>query len=264
MKDLAERYRKATLDFISLHNIYQPTATKSKRVLCARLKNTRIFFHVLGNPDKDLRIIHVAGTSGKGSVVQLLHRILQANGENVASYISPHTTTYLERFLFNNALIDTELLLECIEEVTCIYAKFLEKNAPLSFMDISTGLGLYTFKKAGARWCVLETGCGGRYDGTNAISGAEIDIITNISKDHTEVLGDTLEDIALAKAGIMKKNGTAIVGERRPRLKKIFCEEAVKKEAALFFITNEVHHRNPTLAGQHQGQNTAIALAAAK
>ncbi len=263
-KDLYLKYKKSVEGFISLHNIYQPTSTNSKRVLDSRIKNMRSFLDALDAPDKKMNIVHITGTSGKGTVAKLIQMMLTRDGKKTSAYISPHTTTFLERFIFQNNLINPDVFIKCIAEVTKTYITFLQKHPPLSFFDLSTALGLYAFEKAGAEYCVLEVGCGGRYDGTNAIATSQLAIITNVSKDHTEILGDTLEAIAHAKAGIIKKGGNTIVGESRPRLKKVFCEEAVKKDAALFFVTNELHHRNPNLAGKHGAHNAAIAVAAAK
>jgi len=229
------------------------------------MKRTELFLEMIGSPDKKLKIVHIAGTSGKGSVAYALHQMLTADNQNVGTYLSPHTTTFLERFQYNEKLLSPKDLTASMNELMSTYQKFLEKhNTPLSFFELATCLSLFAFQKAGAKWCVLETGCGGRWDATNVIKTPEVAIITNIDKDHTELLGNSLAEIAFEKAGIIKPNGTVFCGEVRPKIKKVFMDEAIKNNAALFFVHPPFENIIDTEHGEHQQHNASLAIAAAK
>jgi dihydrofolate synthase/folylpolyglutamate synthase len=145
-----------------------------------------------------------------------------------------------------------------------VYEDFLPKHGALSFFELSTCLAIYSFNKAGAEWCILEAGCGGRYDATNVIPKPVVAIITNINKDHTEILGNTLSQIAKAKAGITKKHGLVLCGEIRPSLKTIFQKEALKKDASLFFIPPPATSQLAENFGYEQEHNAALAIHAAR
>ena len=106
----------------------------------------------------------------------------------------------------------------------------------MSFFELSTCLAIYAFQKSGVDWCVLETGMGGKWDATNIIPKPALAIITNIDKDHTQILGKSLTAIAQKKAGIIKHGGTVLCGEVRPSLKKVFTKTAIRQHAALFFV----------------------------
>ncbi|MFH1712289.1 MAG: Mur ligase family protein [Patescibacteria group bacterium] len=256
-------FQKAYEQLLSLTNLQLKQYTDSKQELHRSMKRTRAFLNALGAPDKNLKIIHVTGTSGKGSVVNMLHEILLANGRSVATYTSPHTTSFLERFRLNDKLIDPNKLAGYIAKVLKTYEKFLQDNSDLSFFELSTCIALYAFEKSSAQWCVLEVGCGGRFDATNVIGTPEIAIITNIDKDHTEILGSSLSQIAYEKAGIIKKDGTVLCGEMRSSLKKIFTDEAIKKSAALFFVPPPLKNIVDNNRGAHQQHNAALARRAA-
>ena len=226
------------------------------------MKRMRAFLDHLGAPDKSLTIVHVAGTSGKGSVTSMIRQILHADDRSVGSYTSPHTTSYLERFSLGDKLMDPANLAKAIDNVIERYTTFLHKEStPLSFFELSTAIALYAFAKQGVTWCVLETGCGGRFDATNVVHTTAASVITNIDKDHTEILGKSLTDIARAKAGIIKKNGTVFCGEMRPAIRKIFMKEAIKHSAALFFVHPPHKPILSDTLGAHQQHNAALAMA---
>ena len=250
---------------ISLGNLQVGSYTDSKEDLVRSLDRVRRFLLEIGSPQKKLSFVHIAGTSGKGSVANYLHEILHADGRKVGTYTSPHTTTYLERFRTEEKLIDPALLTSCINELFTAYEKHLAKYPDsLSYFELSTCLAFYAFAKAGMEWCVLETGCGGRWDATNVIQAPTVAVITNIDKDHTEILGNSLSLIAFEKAGIIKRGSTVFCGETRPTLKKIFMNEAVEKATALFFVPPPSAKKVPDALGRHQQHNAALAEAAAK
>ncbi|RMD50856.1 hypothetical protein D6827_03285, partial [Candidatus Parcubacteria bacterium] len=232
-------YHIAYKKLISLGNIVpRPAAfgNKSKKELEESLKNLKKFLKLLGNPEKKMNFVHVTGTSGKGSVVTMVRQILSENGYKTASYTSPHTTCYLERFNINEKLVDPKILTSSINEVIKIYEKFLkQQNQALSFFELSVAVALYTFAKEKVDWCVLEVGCGGRYDATNVIPTPKAAIITNIDKDHVELLGNSLTKIAHEKAGIIKKGGLVFSGEKRPACRRIIRKEAQKQNAKIYF-----------------------------
>ena len=258
MSDFQTSYHR----LLSLGNLVTKPYTDSKKELRASLKRMRAFLDYLGAPDEKLQIVHVAGTSGKGSVVSMIRHILHTDGQTVGSYTSPHTTSYLQRFSLGERLVDPIELAQAIDDVIDRYSKFLQKEStPLSFFELSTAIALYTFAKQGVKWCILETGCGGRFDATNVISTPRAAVITNIDKDHTEILGSSLTDIARAKAGIIKKNGTIFCGEMRPAIRKIFMKEAIKHSAALFFVHPPHTPLLPETFGAHQQHNAALAMA---
>ena len=260
MKEYFRQYER----LLSLTNLVTKQHTDSKQELDASLKRTSAFLKALGSPEKKMDFIHVGGTSGKGSVTQHVHSILQEAGEAVGSYTSPHTTTYLERFHFGDGLLKPGLLAQCIDEVITVYDGFLRKHGWLTFFELSTCIAIYAIKKAGAEYCVLEVGCGGRYDATNVIPKPAVAVITNIDKDHTEILGSTLAEIAYEKAGIIKPHGVVLCGETRPSLKTIFQKEANKQQASLFFIPPPVTKLLPKQAGLAQQHNAALAMQASK
>lgn len=249
---------------LSLGNLQTRSYTDSPKELKLSLDRVRKLLSELGDPQKKMEIIHVAGTSGKGSVVNYLHEILLADGKQVASYTSPHTTSYLERFRVNDRLIDSKILTSAIHDLIAAYEKLLGRNVDeLSFFELSTVLAFLAFHRAGAKWLALETGCGGRSDATNVIPPPRVSIITNIDKDHVEILGSSLQEIAFEKAGIIKRGSVVFCGETRPALKKIFMHEAVQEGTALFFINPPSTKKVPDLLGRHQQHNAALAEAAA-
>jgi len=265
MPNLFEQYKQSYESFLSLANLCQKQFSDSTLELKKSLKRTEQFLDALGSPHKKLKIIHVAGTSGKGSVAYSIHQMLVADNKKVGTYLSPHTTTFLERFQFSNELLPAKDLISSINKLTKVYEKFLETHdAPLSFFELSTCLSLFAFQNAGAQWCVLEAGCGGRWDATNVIPTPVIAVITNIDKDHTDILGDTLAKIAYEKAGIIKKDEIIFCGETRPKIKKVFMDEAIKNNAALFFINPPFENLIGANHGEHQQHNISLAIAAAK
>lgn len=252
-------YQEVLEQLHSFHNFYIPTNTSSVRVLSRRVKNVRILLDILDSPDEKFKIVHITGTSGKGTVANLVKSALISHNFKVGATISPHTTTYLERFQWNHELAPAEELIKAEYELEIAYSKYLEKNDPLSFFDLTFVLSCILFSNLKAEYVVMEAGCGGRYDSTNSINFSEVSIITNVDKDHAHILGNTLEEIAYAKAGIMKKDGLAIVGETRPRLKKVFCDEAIQNHAALFFVSNGLDNKNKNWQTTEMKHNLAIA-----
>lgn len=249
-------------ELLSYGNLASFGYRDSKAELEKSLKRTRAFLDALGSPDRDLVLVHVTGTSGKGSVCFAIHQILRASGKSVFTYLSPHTTSFSERFLFNDGLVSEEVITGAMKDVIGVYKTFFKSNSPLSFFELVSCLGLVIAKKAGATHAVIEVGLGGRYDATNVIRTPEVAVITNIDKDHTDVLGNSLKKIAFEKAGIIKKDGVVICGEARPGLKSIFKKEAIEKSAALFFIPPSAPSPEISESARHRAHNASLALRA--
>ena len=169
-----------------------------KRAYKSGLENTYILDERLGHPHKNYHTIHVAGTNGKGSTSHLLAAVLQAQGYKVGLYTSPHLRDFRERIRVNGVMISEGDVADFIEEVL----PWIEELHP-SFFEITTALAFKYFEKQNVDVAVIEVGLGGRIDCTNIISPL-LSIITNISLDHTDLLGPTLVDIAKEKAGIIK------------------------------------------------------------
>lgn len=260
-----ESFFKTFNDLVNLSNLQVKPYSDSPAELRRSLERTEAFLEELGAPQEKLKFIHVTGTSGKGSVCNYLHEMLVTAGKKVGSYTSPHTTSYLERFRVNHKLIPPGKLVEYMRDVMKAYQKFLAKdNGILSYFELSTCLALYAFERMGLEWCILEVGLGGRFDATNIIPAPRVAVITNIDKDHTDVLGNSLAKIAYEKAGIIKHGSTVFCGEQRPKLREIFKTEAVKENTALFFVSRHDEQLVDLDLGKHQQENALIAARAAE
>ncbi|MCL5774520.1 MAG: bifunctional folylpolyglutamate synthase/dihydrofolate synthase [Firmicutes bacterium] len=185
----------------------------------------------LGNPHLSFKAIHVAGTNGKGSTVMMLSRILRAHGFKTGSYYSPHLHKLTERIRFNNKPV----LRNDFAYFATLVREKSRKIPHLTQFEFLTAMAFAFFSREKAEWAVVETGLGGKYDATNVLN-PELSIITNISLDHTDRLGSTVEEIALDKAGIIKKKGILVTGERNPAVRRILKAQAGKK-SSLFFTS---------------------------
>lgn len=176
------------------------------------LKRARYFMKLLGNPQNKLKVVHVAGTSGKGSTAYLTSHILQSQGFKVGLSISPHIFDIRERMQIDNALPDKKLVLKYFNQILPIIQKMERtKYGSPTFFEINVGLAFHMFAKEKVDYAVMETGLGGTLDATNtATSKNKICIITKIGLDHTEILGKTVSKIAGEKAGIIQKENTVI------------------------------------------------------
>ena len=178
-------------------------------------------YELLGEPCKNKKIIHIAGTNGKGSTATFLENIFFAGGYSVAKFTSPHILKFNERILINKKMISDEDVVKYYE----IVMELLEKNSlQINFFEITTFMALLYFEAKNPDFIFLETGLGGRYDATNVVNST-IAAITNVSFDHVSLLGNSLEKIADRKAGIIKNGQLCIFAQNLAEL-----EEAVKRE----------------------------------
>ncbi len=174
----------------------------------------------IGNPEKDLKYVHVAGTNGKGSVCNLCAAMLQTAGYKTGLFTSPHFVDYRERIRVNGTMVPEQFIVD-----------FVSKHEPLiaewqpSFFEWTTAIAFQYFRDSRCDIVVLETGMGGRLDSTNVVKPL-LTVITSIGLDHQQFLGDTIEEIAMEKAGIMKHGCPVIIGDQQPHIQTILKEHA--------------------------------------
>lgn len=193
------------------------------------LDNTLKVCDHLDNPHKKFKTIHIAGTNGKGSVSHMLAAILQTAGYKTGLYTSPHLKDFRERIRVNGDMISEEFVIDFTERI-----KPVIENIEPSFFEITVGMAFDYFAKQEVDIAVIEVGLGGRLDSTNVIT-PELSVITNIGWDHMNILGDTLEQIAFEKAGIIKQGIPVVIGEAIPETRKVFEKIAAEKNAPLHF-----------------------------
>lgn len=193
------------------------------------LDNTIALCNILNNPQNNFKSIHIAGTNGKGSTSHILAAILQQAGYKTGLYTSPHLKDFRERIRVNGKMIEKNFIIDFAEK----YKRDFEAIQP-SFFEMTVGLCFEYFKVQQVDIAVIETGLGGRLDSTNIIT-PRLSVITNISFDHKDLLGNTLEKIAAEKAGIIKRNVPVVIGETQSESKNIFIQKAEEENAPIHF-----------------------------
>lgn len=189
----------------------------------ADLHNTIALMEALEHPEKGLTCIQVAGTNGKGSVSSTLASIFQEHGFKTGLYTSPHLKDFRERIRINGAMIPEKTVIAFTEKMEA----FIETVKP-SFFELTVGMAFEYFKEEKVDIAIIEVGMGGRLDSTNVIT-PELSVITNIGLDHMEFLGDTVEKIAVEKAGIMKSNVPVVIGEAKESVLDVFTSIAIER-----------------------------------
>ncbi|MFT5860342.1 MAG: dihydrofolate synthase/folylpolyglutamate synthase [Flavobacteriaceae bacterium] len=218
------------------------------------LDNIRILLNFLGNPQDDLAFIHVAGSNGKGSTCSMLASILTESNYKVGLFTSPHIQDYSERIRIDGNPIDQEAVVRFVAKVRSKDLSF----SP-SFFEMTFALAILHFKNEACDICVIETGLGGRLDATNVISPL-LSVITTISLEHTDILGDTLEEIAKEKAGIIKLDTPVVIGAMSASIRTVFTEIAKDKNAQLIDLDDKVSiPENFPLLGDYQRLNYRLA-----
>ena len=205
------------------------------------------------------RVVHVAGTNGKGSVCAMIDSICRAAGYRTGLFTSPHLVTFRERIKVNGEMISENFV---AENLSAIRDFVRDWDPHPTFFEIATALALRQFSDARIDILILETGMGGRLDATNAVQ-SNISVITPIDLDHQKWLGDNIEKIAAEKAGIIKQHVPVVSAAQLPKAEQIIRERAKVCEAPLQFVT-ESYAGAIALAGEHQKQNAALAIAALK
>lgn len=236
----------------------------------------------LGHPEDNLKIVHIAGTNGKGSIFAYLSSILIAAGFKVGRYISPTISCYEERFQINGKYITKDKLARLYNIVEEAMKREEEKTGlkPTLF-EVETAISFLYFKEEEVDYALIEVGMGGRMDATNVIRHPELTVISSISYDHQAFLGDTLEEIAWQKAGIIKESCPVVLSENSDEVCKVIEQEATKKKVKCIEIKPtdyEVLSETPygstflwkeqryetKLPGRHQVSNAVTALAASE
>lgn len=230
----------------------------------------------LGNPQDRFSSIHIAGTNGKGSIAAFLSSVLSHAGYKVGLYTSPHLVSFNERIQINGTPISDKDVARVAETVQRVYTQ----GEPPTFFECATAMALYHFASRRVDWTILETGMGGRYDATNVVH-PEVSIISNISMEHQQHLGNTLAKIAREKAGIIKKGTGVVTGARQKSALRVLEQVAAKKGVPLYRLGKEIRIRKDKqgaftylgvnrrwsqvkigLLGDHQITNAALALGA--
>lgn len=204
----------------------------------ANLDNTLSICHLLGNPEKKFRSVHVAGTNGKGSTSHFIASILQRAGYKTGLYTSPHLKDFRERIKINGKMIPKDRVVDFVER----YKAGFEKIQP-SFFEWTVGLAFDHFANEKVDIAVVEVGLGGRLDSTNVLTPL-VSVITNISNDHAGLLGNTLTKIAAEKAGIIKREVPVVVGEFQKEVSSVFIDKAKQERSPLIFADDFLEVKN--------------------
>jgi len=245
------------------------------------LNNIRALSEALGNPHRGLKCIHIAGTNGKGSTSHMLAAIFQKAGYRTGLYTSPHLVDFRERIRVNGKPVSKEFVIQFVKD----HAALIEQIQP-SFFEITVAMAFVAFREMNVEMAIIETGLGGRLDSTNIIV-PELSIITNISLDHTDLLGHTITAIAREKAGIIKQGVPVVIGPCVEEAAIVFRETAQILHSPMFFArdTWQIHmqplakiedqeylaiHQNQQeswtiqtdLSGNYQEENIATVLTA--
>ena len=216
------------------------------------LENIEQLAVMAGNPEKKIKTVHIAGTNGKGSVAHLLASYFQELGYKTGLFTSPHLIDYRERIKINGKEISEQKVIDFFEK----YNNELAKIAP-SFFEMTTILAFDYFANEQTDIAIIETGLGGRLDATNILSPT-LSVITNISLEHTQMLGNTLAEIAYEKAGIIKENTPVVIGEYHPETFPVFEATAKNKNAPLFLA--EEYIGDIAFRGEYQRKNLGTFL----
>ena len=220
-------YLYSYVDFSLAHNLlYSPEKFNLERM--------RAFARSLGNPHVKYPVIHIAGTKGKGSIAAFCASALQAAGYKTGLYTSPHLDDYAERIQINGQQIDHQALIDLVEELKPLITSIPE----ITTFEITTGLAFEYFARQGVTAAVIEVGLGGRLDATNIVSPL-VSVISSISYDHTQVLGDTLSKIAFEKGGIIKPGIPVVLSPQVDEARRVLAQVAIERGCGLMDVDRE-------------------------
>jgi dihydrofolate synthase/folylpolyglutamate synthase len=222
------------------------------------LENIRRLITALHVDLGEARVIHVAGTNGKGSVCAMIDSILRAQKYRTGLFTSPHLITFRERIRVDGEMISEDAV---AKGLTAIRELVRDWDPPPTFFEITTALALKHFSNAKIDIVILETGLGGRLDATNALQ-SDVSIITAIDLDHQRWLGQSLREIAHEKAGIIKPRIPVVAAAQAPEAEKVIRDRAAECEASLQFVRDSYQRSSVSLSGEHQKQDAALAIAA--
>ena len=259
-----------TLTSPDLSHVLESLYALQRQGIKLGLEHTHRLLEFLGNPQKDLTLIHIAGTNGKGSTCAYIDSILRADGKKIGLYTSPHLIRFNERIRVNGIPIEDHEIIAFMEHTGATI-----KEIESTFFETTTAMALDHFKRHSVDVAVIETGLGGRLDSTNVIK-PDLIVITSISMDHMEILGNTIEKIADEKAGIIKENIPVISVGHSKTVQKILHGKAREKNTSITvakspsdiqlrtdyteFRYDGTYYRT-SLIGEHQAENAALAIA---
>ena len=248
------------------------------KIIDLGLERVQDLLHRLDHPERRLPpVVHVAGTNGKGSTIAFLRAMLEAEGRSVQCYTSPHLVRFHERIRINGKLISEDTLVSLLER-----CEAANDRRNITYFEITTIAAFLAFAESPSDILLLETGLGGRLDATNVVTAPALCVITPISLDHTQFLGETLPEIAGEKAGILKSGSPAVVGRQEEEALSVIEARARAIDAPLLRLGKEWHYEaradqlyfedldgsivlpKPGLPGAHQWENAALAVAAAR
>jgi len=250
----------------TIHYLYRKLPLYSQlgiRAYKADLTNTLALCEMMGNPQNKIKTIHIAGTNGKGSVSHILSAIFQQCGYKTGLYTSPHLKDFRERIKVNGKMISKKFVSYFVEKTK----SFSEQINP-SFFELTFVMALQYFAEQHTDIALIETGLGGRLDSTNVIT-PQLSVITNISYDHTDILGNTLDKIAFEKAGIIKNNVPVVIGETTDETKNVFIAKANECNSPIVFAEEQFkvvktkfnnHSLEVELKNNSSGKNNSFKL----
>ena len=221
------------------------------------LSRTKKLLESLGNPQEKVNVIHIAGTSGKGSTATMISFILKEKGYKVGLTLSPHVVDIRERVQINNKFLTKEKFTSYLNEIVPFIKKInKQKKGEITYFEVLQVMAYYIFNKEKVDYAVIETGMGGTYDATNTVSNTDkICVITRIGLDHTNILGTNLTDIAKQKAGIIQKGNEVFALKQTKNINNVFRKRAKKVGAKLILVETNKNIKT-SLKGEYQKENT--------
>ena len=232
--------------------------TNGKSAYKPGLENITKLCELFGNPQEKLKMIHIGGTNGKGSTSNMLASVLQEAGYKAGLYNSPHLIDFTERIKINGENCDREFVFNFIQKL-----KKLPAEITPSFFEFTTIMAFEYFYQKKVDYAIIEVGLGGRLDSTNIINPI-VTAITNVALDHQDILGETIEEIAREKAGIIKKDIAVIFGDQNEIVRKIIQEKAVEKGTAFIDASKIKTDLQSDLKGNYQQKNIKVVVALVK
>ena len=246
-------YKKILYYLYSRLPIYQRKGASAYK---ADIGNIIKAVKLINNPHLKFKSVHIAGTNGKGSTAHLIASVMQEAGYKIGLYTSPHLKDFRERIKINGKMIKKERVVKFVEKNKVIFEKI-----NLSFFEFTVAMAFDFFAKEKVDLAVIETGLGGRLDSTNIIN-PELSIITNISLDHTNLLGNSIEEIAIEKAGIIKDNSCVIIGRKQELTIPIFNKVAKEKNTEIIYSKEYSDEYDCDLKGNYQLENISTCVGA--
>ena len=234
-----------------------PLWTKKKNTL----KQVRDFLDRLGNPDENLKIIHVAGTNGKGSVCADLTAVLREAGYHIGTFVSPHLVDIKERFLYDGEKIKEEEFERGFQRVLSVVKEMTQEGyCHPTFFEFVFLMAMVIYEEKKPDFVILETGLGGRLDTTNVIRHPLGCVITSISLDHTQYLGNTISEIASEKAGIIKEKVPVVFDGNHPEVASVILKKAEEMGAEAWPVMEKDSYKETSFAAPYQAMNAALAV----